>query len=91
MAGRERMVDASHVVLVDDDADLRAFLKGALEHEGHVVTEAGSGILGMHLVDTEPPDLVLLDVGLPDVSGFDVLRHVRRAQPRTGVILLTHR
>ena len=85
------MVDTALVVLVDDDAGLRAKLRAELAREGHAVIEAGTGTHALQAIAEVEPDLVLLDVGLPDLSGFEVLRHVRRTAPRAGVILLTGR
>jgi excisionase family DNA binding protein len=65
------------VLIVDDDAGLREFLRTNLEHEGYVVREAGSADEGLAALDDEPPDLILLDVMMPRVDGWEMLRRVR--------------
>ena len=70
------------VLIVDDDAGLRAFVRANLELEGYSVLEAGSAEEGLALLDRELPDLILLDVMMPHVDGWEMLR---RVQDRHGV------
>jgi len=70
------------VLIVDDDAQLREFVRVNLEMDGYVVREAGSADEGLAALDEGPPDLVLLDVMMPQVDGFEMLR---RMQDRHGV------
>ena len=70
------------VLIVDDDEQLREFVRVNLEMDGYVVREAGSAEEGLAALDEEPPDLVLLDVMMPQVDGFEMLR---RMQDRHGV------
>jgi excisionase family DNA binding protein len=70
------------VLIVDDDADLRGYVRASLEAEGYVVREAGSAQEGLAALDEESPDLILLDVMMPEVDGWEMLRHV---QERHGV------
>ena len=72
-AGRARPL----VLIVDDDAHLREFLRANLETEGYVVREAGSADEGLAVLEEEPPDLILLDVMMPQVDGWEMLRRVR--------------
>src|SRR3954452_22349003 len=65
------------VLVVDDDADLRTLLSHLLDVLGHPVAEAGSGAEGLESARREAPALVLLDVHLPDVSGYEVCRELR--------------
>jgi excisionase family DNA binding protein len=65
------------VLIVDDDPGLRAFLRGSLELEGYLVREAGSAEEGLEALDEEPPNLILLDVMMPKVDGWEMLRRVR--------------
>jgi excisionase family DNA binding protein len=76
--GREGPV----VLIVDDDAGLRAFVRASLELEGYVVLEAGSADEGLAVLDERPPDLILLDVMMPRVDGWEMLQ---RVQERHGV------
>ncbi len=81
---------AAHLLLVDDDGLLRRSLTFSLEQAGyHVSTEAtGEGALALALRD--PPDLILLDIGLPGMDGLETLRRLRE-HLNTPVIFLTAR
>ena len=70
------------VLIVDDDARLREFVRVNLEAEGYEVREAGSAEEALEALDAEPPDLILLDVMMPQVDGWELLR---RVQERHGV------
>ena len=70
------------LLIVDDDAGLRGFVRASLELEGYAVREAGSAEEGLEQIDEEPPDLILLDVMMPRVDGWEMLR---RVQERHGV------
>ena len=59
-----------NILLVEDDPSIRAALGLALEDEGYVVLQAPNGRVGLSMVKSEQPDLVLLDLRLPDISGF---------------------
>lgn len=77
------------VLLVDDDRALRKLLRAYLEQESITVLEAGSGEEALAVVERAPPDLVLLDVRLPGIDGFDVLRRLAAGGSGPAVILLT--
>jgi DNA-binding response OmpR family regulator len=62
------------VVLVEDDAAIRSSLTRALRDLGHVVTPVRTGVGGISTIMESRPDVVLLDLGLPDLDGTDVLR-----------------
>ena len=65
------------VLLVDDDATLRRTLRIGLRAEGHEVLIAADGRTALPAVREDRPDLVVLDLGLPDLSGIEVLRQLR--------------
>ncbi len=67
----------AHVLLIEDDATIRQGLVRALNERGHAVTTAPTGSDGLRLVVAERPDLVVLDLGLPDLDGREVLRMLR--------------
>jgi DNA-binding response OmpR family regulator len=70
---------ARSVLLIEDDARLRRALRLALQDEGYAVREAENGRTGLELMRAEPPDVVLLDLMLPDQDGFEICREVRRS------------
>ena len=70
------------VLIVDDDPALRRYVRASLESEGYAVREAGSAEEGLAALEEESPDLILLDVMMPKVDGWEMLRLV---QERHGV------
>ena len=78
------------VLLVEDDARVRRVLRLALEDEGYRVAEAGSGTAGLQEIAHAVPDVVLLDLMLPDLDGFTVCRRIRRDSD-VPVIMVTAR
>src|SRR5829696_9402116 len=79
------------VLIADDHALVRAGIRALVEKiEGvTVVAEAGKGSEASQLISDLRPDLVLLDITMPDGNGFDVLQHVSKTCPETRVIVLT--
>lgn len=72
------MPEGSHLILIiDDELPIRRFLRASLTAEGYGVVEAETGEAGLKLAARQPPDLVILDLGLPDIDGQDVLRRLR--------------
>jgi two-component system, OmpR family, KDP operon response regulator KdpE len=65
------------VLIIDDEVQIRRLLSITLETNGFKVAEAATAKEGIVLVASHPPDLVLLDIGLPDENGHDVLKHLR--------------
>jgi DNA-binding response OmpR family regulator len=67
----------AQLLLVEDDAEIRRALMRALHELGHVVTSLSAGLNALPEIVANPPDLVILDLGLPDVRGEDLLRMIR--------------
>lgn len=67
----------THVLIIEDDAQIRNFISYALNAEGFTVHAASTAQAGLNLLVSETVDLVLLDLGLPDFDGMDVIRKVR--------------
>jgi two-component system, OmpR family, KDP operon response regulator KdpE len=65
------------ILIIDDEVQIRKLLTITLQSNDYKVTEAATGKEGLTLVAGHPPDLILLDLGLPDESGHDVLKHLR--------------
>lgn len=76
------------VLVVDDDTDIAALMRDFLQAEGYEVVLAGDGRAALAALDARPVDCVVLDIMMPGLSGFDVLRQVR-AQGDTPVLLLS--
>jgi len=64
------------ILIVEDDADLRRVWRLALQLEGYDVEEAGDGIAALRRLDNHPPDLVVLDLGLPALGGLSVQQEI---------------
>ena len=79
------------VLVVEDGADERTFLRLTLESKGYSVVEADAGQVGVDLYIRHKPDLVVLDINLPDFDGVEACRKIRASHvnPATPVILLT--
>jgi len=73
------------VLIVDDEASIRRFLRHLLEQEGYDVLEAATGKEAISRTEREKPDLVLLDLRLPDMTGFEILSEIK-AKPETSEI-----
>ncbi len=77
------------VLLIDDEATVRGTIAALLRASGHTVTEADGGAAGLALLAERPVDVVLTDLGMPDLTGWDVAREVKARSPGLPVILLT--
>jgi DNA-binding NtrC family response regulator len=77
------------VLLVDDEDTIRLFLEKTLREEGYEALTAATGTEALELTRSELPDLVLLDLKLPDMSGLDVLKQIKEEVPEVCVIMLT--
>jgi DNA-binding response OmpR family regulator len=80
----------ARVVLVEDDVEMRRLVAETLADQGHDVESASVGMEGLELAIRNRPDLVLLDLGLPDLDGADLLRMIRSVS-RVPVIVITAR
>jgi DNA-binding response OmpR family regulator len=81
----------AHIVIIEDEPELAAGLRDNLEFEQHQVSHAATGKAGLTLVQRASPDLVLLDIMLPDLDGFEVCRRLRAAGYRRPIIILSAR
>ncbi len=78
------------VLLIEDEQQIRRFLRLTLETEGFAVSEAGNGSAGLEAAEKGLPDLVILDLGLPDMDGVDVV-HKLRLWSDVPIIILSAR
>ncbi len=79
------------VLVVEDDGDLRRLLRRGLEEEGFEVVQASLGKDAVTLAEKEPPDLLVVDIGLPDADGRDVTQAIRSRGVDSPVLFLTAR
>src|SRR5436190_21117026 len=79
------------ILVVEDDPLLAAGLARVLNRCGHAVDRAAAGIQADNLLRSASYELVVLDIGLPDIDGFEVLRRLRLRRVRTNVLVLTAR
>ena len=76
-------------LIVDDQSMIRLSLKKLFEKEGFFVLTAGSGAAALKILESETPEIVVLDVRLPDASGIDLLRTIKEVNPETLVIMIS--
>jgi len=90
-AGESSYTDRTRILVVDDHRLFRQGIRWALEMEEdiEIVGEAANGREALKLADELSPDVVLMDVNIPDVDGLEVTKRLKINQPRTGVIILT--
>ena len=82
-----RTIDTSgkHILVVDDDPTVGATLEHILKHEGYVVSRVRDGRAALVAVEQQPPDLILLDLNMPKMGGFEVCKRVK-ADPATSLL-----
>jgi two-component system cell cycle response regulator DivK len=71
-------MDGAKVLYIEDNVENRTLVKRVLEVEGYVVLEADDGIDGLRIVREEAPDLILIDINLPEVDGYEITTRLRR-------------
>jgi len=79
------------ILLVEDDRSLATGLCKALRSEGFITNHVAEGKAALHTIGVDPPDMVVLDLGLPDMDGLDVLRKIRSSGSTVPVLILTAR
>lgn len=77
----------SRILVIDDEPQIRRFLRISLSSQGFEVLEAGTGHAGLSLASLENPGLVILDLGLPDIEGHEVLRILREFYKAPVIVL----
>jgi len=79
------------ILLVEDDQALASALHEALRQQDYAINVVATGEAAIYIINTDPPDLVILDLGLPDMDGIEVLKRVRQKQHDLPILLLTAR
>jgi two-component system KDP operon response regulator KdpE len=81
------MVLSTKVLIVEDDVHIRRLLRAALQRAGHAVAEATTAREGLSLLDIDKPDVVLLDLGLPDRDGLEVIQLLKSRSSATVLVI----
>lgn len=79
------------ILLVEDDPALSSALQQALQDQDYAVNSVSTGEAALYVVKTDAPDIIVLDLGLPDMDGMEVLRRIRRNNAGLPILLLTAR
>ncbi len=79
---------ALRVLIVDDEKTIRRFLKAALVSHGYIIFEASSGLEALESSVSFHPDVIILDLGLPDRNGLEVIREIRK-RTKTPIVILS--
>jgi two-component system alkaline phosphatase synthesis response regulator PhoP len=88
---RRRTGRKTRILIVEDEPAMVAGLRDNFEYEGYDVISAGDGVSGLERVFTDDPDLVVLDVMMPRMSGLEVCKQVKARRPSVPIIMLTAR
>jgi two-component system OmpR family response regulator len=88
-SGMTAPTEMRRVLVVDDEASIVDAVSTALRYEGYEVSEASTGRAGLAAAQTGRPDLIILDVMLPDINGFDIARRIRADGLDTPILFLT--
>src|SRR4051812_29066644 len=79
----------AHLLLVEDDGSVARPLQRILREEGYEVDVSDDGLRALARAESEPFDVIVLDVGLPGISGFDVCRQLRARTVQTPILILS--
>ncbi len=83
------MSDAPHILLVDDDHQVLRYMKRALEKNGYAVTATTSGKRAVAIIQERLPDLLILDLNMPEPDGFEVLKTERSKFPYLRILAVS--
>lgn len=83
------MANKNSILVVDDEEAIRSVLGSELTNEGYDVRLAGDGDEAIHELDKAACDLVLLDIKMPKLNGFEVLKYIKEKHENTKVVMLT--
>ena len=81
--------ESRKILIIDDEPDLRDLYQKLLELQGYHVYCAASGLEGIHLNEKKNPDLIILDMHMPEMDGISTLRNIRKTDDSVIVVILT--
>jgi DNA-binding response OmpR family regulator len=79
------------ILLVEDDSDIQQFLKELLTDSGYSVQAESDGLSALNSFKNEKPDIVVVDLGIPEMSGEDLVAHIKKRDPDIPIIILSAR
>lgn len=79
----------AHILVIDDEAPIRAMLQQVLERSGHEVAVATEGAEGLTLFRAKPADLVITDIFMPEKEGIETILELRKQSPQTKIIAIS--
>ncbi|MBF0461345.1 MAG: response regulator [Magnetococcales bacterium] len=79
----------AHILVVDDDQIIRKFLAEILRQDGHTIIEAENGQMGLEKIKTNPVDLIITDIFMPEMDGIDLLVAIMRTYPGSKIIAIS--
>ena len=77
------------ILIVDDEPSILKSLSGILADEGFEITTASNGYEALKIINTESPDLVLLDIWMPGIDGIETLKEIKKDHPFVQVVIIT--
>lgn len=77
------------ILIIDDELELLSLMKDVLEEEGYQALCAASGAEGIRIKEVENPDLIVLDLRMPEMDGIETLRQIRKKDGKIKVVILT--
>jgi two-component system nitrogen regulation response regulator NtrX len=80
---------SASILIVDDEESIRTSLRSILEDEGYEVAVAASGVEALKIYGSDPPDLMILDIWMPEMDGLETLRRVKEFVPTTQVMMMS--
>jgi len=80
-----------HILVIDDEPPIRKLLRVGLSAHGYQIVEASNGKMALDLLSEQTPDLVILDLGLPDMEGHELLRTIRARNDSVPIVVLSSR
>ena len=83
-------VAGTHILVIDDERAIRQFVRASLVSHGYRMTEAATGTAGVFHAIMQTPDVVVLDLGLPDIDGMEVIRRIRESS-QVPIIVISAR
>lgn len=78
-----------HVLIIDDQPEIRRLVRQLLESAGHTVREAANGVEGLTVLKTEPADVIITDLFMPEMDGIEILTELRRQNIHVPVIAIS--